>query len=435
MKDGKAESHLDVYENRYELHRGRKIAVYYQGVQNEAAKRRYTLINRTLSAGYLDEKLKAVPDADFSGLSERGRLLLRNMVDGITSETGRALAGLTFLQLTIKSISPEQNVRLHKGASKGSSFSWKEGISMRTIDSLHTTPFLRKHALLKLNKYGLFTTRSLAENYPYSGLYKAEMRGPFQDWTAIVDALEDGRMPAGPGLCYMMALLQNRSEKFREQAERACGLAAGYKGETFPAIQKTITAFFNTTDYSARAFEVAMHALFQAMAKLRLLGNADLVPMSQMRSANKKHGNVADIELSENDMVVEAWDAKYGKPYLRDELEELREKLLKHPDVKIAGFVVDSPVDMRKDIETRKNEIEEESGVKILLLSFDEWINRETASLSDLRKKELAYEWLVAVVESFAQKRPEMAPIDEPCDAWIDDWIKIMKNRQGEKEP
>jgi hypothetical protein len=33
----------------------------------------------------------------------------------------------------------------------------------------------------------------------------------------------------------------------------------------------------------------------------------------------------------------------------------------------------------------------------------------------------------MAVVESFAQRRPEIAPIDEPCDAWIQDLIKILE--------
>lgn len=70
---------------------------------------------------------------------------------------------------------------------------------MRTIDSTYNTPFLREHGLLNLNKFGLFMTRSLAENYPYSSLYKAEMRGPFDDWILIVDAIENESMPAELG--------------------------------------------------------------------------------------------------------------------------------------------------------------------------------------------------------------------------------------------
>ena len=71
------------------------------------------------------------------------------------------------------------------------------------------------------------------------------------------------------------------------------------------------------------------HGFMQAMHESHLLGDLDLVPMSQMRSANKKHGNIGDVELREGRVIVEAWDAKYGKPYLRDELEELRDKILR----------------------------------------------------------------------------------------------------------
>ena len=426
MPDDRSEKHLDVYEDRYELHQGNETAVFYQGFQNKETQRRYAHINQTLADGYLERKFRSVADMDFSELSESNQTLLRNMVNGITSEVGRALVGLTFLQLTIKSIAPDQNIRLHKGTTRKGSFSWVEGISMRTIDSLYNTPFLRKYGLLNLNKFGLFMTRSLAENYPYSRLYKAEMRGPFNDWIAIVDAIEDGTMPADLGLCNMMSLLQNRSDRFQQCAELACDLAKRYNGRSFEEIKNMISTFFNTTNYSARAFEVSMHAFFQAMYELHYLGGAEVVPMSQMRSANKKHGNVGDIELTEDNVIFEAWDAKYGKPYLRDELEELRDKLITHPDVRVAGFVVNSPVDMRRDIVDRKNELQVETDTEIYLFSFNEWVDYETADLTQSQKNNLGYNWLIALVESFAQRRLDLAPIDEPCDAWIHDLIKIM---------
>ncbi len=112
---------------------------------------------------------------------------------------------------------------------------------------------------------------------------------------------------------------------------------------------------------------------------------------------------------------------------MRDELEELRDKLITHPDVKIAGFVCNSTVDMRKDIINRKKELEIETDTEIHLFAFDEWIEFEVNKLTPFQKNELGYRWLVAIVESFAQKRLEAAPIDEPCDAWINDLISIME--------
>ncbi|MCH5190324.1 MAG: hypothetical protein J1F37_07160, partial [Oscillospiraceae bacterium] len=95
---------------------------------------------------------------------------------------------------------------------------------------------------------------------------------------------------------------------------------------------------------------------------------------------------------------------------------------------KVAGFVVDSPVDLRRDIEKRKNELQVETGAEIYLLSFDEWVSYEVANLNQDQKNALGYSWIVALVESFAQRRLDLAPIDEPCDAWINDLISIMNN-------
>lgn len=426
MPNDKNEKHLVVYEDRYELHQSGETTVFPVGPQNRETQLRYKHIKTALSQGFLEEKYKTVSQVDFSRLSEENQRLLRNMVDGITSEVGRALVGLAFLQLTVKSIAPDQNIRLHKGTTRRGSFSWVEGISMRTIDSTYNTPFLREHGLLNLNSYGLFMTRSLAENYPYTSLYKAEMRGPFDDWIAIVDAIEDNTMPPEPGLSFLMALLQNRSDRFRQMADQACALVGRHRGDDFSAVQRLLVSFVHSTDYSARAFEVTMHGLFQAMDELHFLGGADVVPLSQMRSANKKHGNVGDIELTADNVIFESWDAKYGKPYLRDELEELRDKLLTHPDCKIAGFVADSAVDLRRGIISRKNEIEAETSTEIHLLSFDQWVEHEVAPLTGEQKNMLGRRWLAAVVESFAQRRPQLAPIDEPCDAWLRDLTKIL---------
>lgn len=420
------EKRLEVYGDRYELYQDGQTTVFYIGRQSEKTQKRYARINAELQRGFLEEAFRSVPSLDFSPLSEENKKLLRNMVNGITSEVGRALVGLAFLQLAVKSIAPDQNIRLHKGTPHKGSFSWVDGISMRTIDSTYITPFLRGHGLLNLNSYGLFMTRSLAENYPYTSLYKAEMRGPFNDWIAIVDAIENGTMPPAHGLCYMMALLQNRSDRFRGSAERACALAETHSGDAFGTIKKLISDFFHKTCYSARAFEVAMHSLFQALGELDLLRNAEVVPLSQMRSANKKHGNVGDIELTAGGVIVESWDAKYGKPYLKEELEELRDKLLTHPGCKTAGFVADPTVDLRQEIAERKREIERETSANIYLFTFDQWVEYKITGTSEAQKNALGYRWLKALVESFAQKRPALAPIDEPCDAWIEDLIRIL---------
>lgn len=423
------EMHLDVYSDRSELHLEDRVMVYHEGFQNLETQKRYELINSTLSDGYLEKLMEEIENEDFDSLSDENKALLKDLVAGITSEVGRALVGVAFLQLTIKSIVPEQSVRLHKGATRRGSFSWVNGISMRTIDSSYITPFLRQNGLLNVNKYGVFMTRSLAENYPYSKLYKAEMRGPFDEWINLVDAIENDTMPAQKGLCFLMALLKNRSDDFRNKADIAIKKVELHKSDSFEKILGLMKQFFNSTGYSARAFEVTMHGFMQALEELNLLGDYSLVPMSQMRSANKKHGNIGDIELKDGRVIVESWDAKYGKPYLRDELEELDDKILASPGVKIAGFVVEQEPDRRKEITDRVADISAVTGVEIKVLSFDEWIEWQTTKLLPEQLNEVGYHWLLAVVESFGQRRLEIAPIDEPCDAWISDLIRLMEEK------
>ena len=424
MNTEKKESHLDVYKTRYELYQDDKVSVYQEGPQNAAAQHRYAKINMTLEKGFLQDMMKSIVETDFSDLSKENKKLIQNLVKGITSEVGRALVGVAFLQMTIKAICPEQSIRLHKGGTRSGSFSWKDGISMRTIDASYNTPFLREYNLLNVNKYGVFMTRSLAENYPYSKLYKAEMRGPFDEWIEIVDALENGTMPPDLGLRYLAAQMKNRSDSFIQLADKVVAKAKACSNLTLPRVKMILKNFFNNTAYSARAFEVVIHGLMQAMQECGLLDGLKVVPLSQMRSANKKHGNIGDIELKQNHTVVESWDAKYGKPYLRDELEELRDKILDSPGVEIAGFIVDSEVDARSDVVARTKEIQQETDVKIYLLSFDEWLEYQTSKLEINMQNRVAQKWLIAVVESFAQKRPDIAPIDEPCDEWLNDLSK-----------
>ncbi|MEI6415090.1 MAG: hypothetical protein WCP34_12635 [Pseudomonadota bacterium] len=80
---------------------------------------------------------------------------------------------------------------------------------------------------------------------------------------------------------------------------------------------------------------------------------ADMIlkPLSQMRFANKKHGNIGDIELIENGDIVASWDAKYGKSYLREEVEEVCEKISGHDNIQVVGFVTNVAIQRTEELE------------------------------------------------------------------------------------
>lgn len=421
------ETHIDIFNNRYEFYPESSIKITFkQGKQSKEARSRFEEISDTLKADYLKNRLLRINSADFSELEDSEKNILSRLVGGITSEVGRALVGLTFLQLTIKSIKPIQNIRLHKGNNRKDSFSWEEGISMRTLDKNFTTPFLREMGFLNLNRDGVFMTRSLSENYPYTPLYKAQMKGPFKEWITIVNFIEEKPEKSSVALDYLMSLLSNRSVKYNELVEKTCQLAENFKNRTFEDYKEFLEKFFNQTNYSARAFEVVLHALYQVLDSNNFLSDLDLKPMTQMRSANKKHGNVGDIELAENEEIIEAWDAKFGKPYLRDELEELNDKLNENNSVKIAGFVSNVELELR-DVESRRSEIEFNSDTKIYLYTFEEWVQYVIKDIPLEELPRIGYEWVNAVVETFSRKRIDIAPIDEPCFDWLEDLAKRLE--------
>lgn len=337
--------------------------------------------------------------------------------------------GLAILQLTVKSIIPEQSIRLHKGGSGTRDFSWKEGIPMRNLDTNYITPVLRKFDLLKINKFGFMMTRTLAENYPYSKLYKAGIRGARQEWLNITDEVERGELDSLNALKQLLIFLNNQSEAFHILTEKTLKTLHDFlkNKPVFDDCFSAVTTFIDRSTYSARVFEVSLHAFFQVLSEEKHL-NGFLKPLSQMRSANKKHGNIGDIEVtySEGNMdIIEAWDAKFGKTYLRDELEELIDKLKFHPQASIAGFITDQKPNLKSEIKNRMKEIEEVYGTEICIMEFKEWINYQIKN-HGLDSNKIGAKWLLAIAESICQKRREIAPIDEPTTEWVKTFLNSI---------
>ena len=423
-----SEPHLKVYLDRSILVGDSGQEEFLEGTLSQDAKQRLLKIKNALKGGYFAQLIEECkrPDALPGELPPEHLKLLERMVESVTSEVGRALVGLTLIQLCIKDIVPEQSIRLHKGGTNRSpvNFSWRDGIPMRSLDKDFFTPMLRKNDLLRVNADGVMMTRSLAENYPYSKLYKAALRGAKEEWLEIVELLENASLNPNVALRYMIAMLINRNEAFLTASQAMMGAVKKIVAARPSArvVIDFIHQYVDRSDYSARVFEIAMHSLYQALEDWGLL-EGNLKPLSQMRSANKKHGNIGDVEVTVGTgalEILEAWDGKYGKPYLRDELEELSEKLQNHMETKLVGFVVDREPLFKQEIADRMQEIEDLYNVKVRIAGFDKWAY-EMLSLADNQNEieKLASDWLIAFAESLGQLRRDRAPIDEPCNEWV----------------
>jgi len=377
----RTEKHLRIFENRSEyVTDDGKVTIFPEGVISNDAKKRARMIKNEFENGYLEKLIIDLQHGkvtiELNKVSHIAQENIRQLVELLTSEVGRALIGLSVMQLSIKAISPQQCIRLHKASSNKGSFSWVEGVSMRTLDKNYVTPTLRRHDLVRLNADGFMMTRSLAENYPYSSLYKAQLRGARDQWLAIVEELETGKTDPQESLKFLISLLLNAANNLYQESSRLIkSLDANIeKFNTRNDVIKLIRLHADSSDYAARLLEISMHSLLQPAVDCGALGDVLLKPLSQMRSANKKHGNIGDIELLEGSDIIESWDAKYGKSYLREEIEEAAEKISNHSNLQIFGFVTNTKIQRTAEIDKRTIELSSLHGVEFRILEYEDWV-------------------------------------------------------------
>ena len=427
---------LIIYKKKSELHTHGRVETFSEGIMSAAAQQRYQNIIQALSKGFLKREIEKCfnhPEQlkEIELLKDNHIRVIEDIVSAVTGDVGRAVVGLSVLQCTVKAIEVNQSIRLHKGGRGGKKdFSWEEGISMRTLDNTYITPVLREFNLLKLNKDGFMMTRTLAENYPYSNFYKAQIRGAKDKWLELVSFLEESDEHFAKGcLQYLISKLINNAQNFQKLVDES----VAYTGQInninilFEEVYLMMLRHWSTTSYASRTMEVSMHSFIQSMQDMSLLESDSLLPLSQMRSANKKHKNIGDIEITSDRVIVEAWDAKYGKTYLYDELEELSDKLESH-NAQIAGFVCSDTPDMRKDILDKMQDISGQLGVQIEIFSFKEWLFYKLLefNLTEEETNKLGKMWLIAYTECLSLKRLSRAPIDEPCYVWLESWHGIL---------
>ena len=265
------EKHLRVFENRSEYHTiTGDVEVFHEGMISNEAKKRIKHIKDTFQNGFLDDLISGLKEGrvvcNVEKVSTNTQTNLRELVELVTSEVGRALIGLSVMQLSIKAISPKQSIRLHKASANRGSFSWVEGVSMRTLDKEYVTPTLRKHDLVRLNADGFMMTRSLAENYPYSSLYKAQLRGARDQWLAVVEELEKVTTDPKESLLFLLSLLLNAANEFNKLSSEVVDLLNRKltKFNSRTDVINLMKKHAEASDYAARLLEISMHALLQA---------------------------------------------------------------------------------------------------------------------------------------------------------------------------
>lgn len=441
---------LRVFENRSEYFDDDGVTyIYEEGSMAESSKKNYEKIVKVLGQDkYLEnlilhlKKNPYIPENEET-IDENNLIALeltKKIVDSITSERGRAIGGLLILQLVIKSICPDQSTRLHKSSNTTSDnvFSWKDGLPMRNIDKRLITPILRKYKLIRLNADGFMMTRSLAENYPYTLLYKAKLRGARNEWLGLIEMVEKDLVNPENILKSLITNLIHKNQEFNKLVEALMKKIKSFLENAkvnYNIIQNILEKHLNDSEYHARIFEILLHSFYQTLEDFfddfsSFSDNFKLAQLQQMRSANKKHKNIGDIELLnplDESLIIEAWDTKYGKNYLYDELCELEEKLSIHNSLSKVGFITNEEPTISREIEEKIEEIED-SGVTVEITKYIDFTTNKLIEFN-IKPQEFYPKWLEVYAETLCLLRYDKAPIDEPTYGFILELMSIMKNQ------
>lgn len=415
---------------------------FEEGAQTDEARQRYEHIQKELNDGYLEEQIHDVTTTGThvdTELSEQHQALIDDLVDGVSDGAGRSLAGLAVVQLTIKSINPDQSIRLHKGSQRSDHFGWKEGISFRTIDSSHIAPALREYDLLYVNKDGVMMTRSLAENYPYSRVYKASLRGPRDAWGKLVEAIErsDSTLAPEPALRYLLLALVTRGSYAKEISQNLLEAVEDLRntGTSTDQIFDVIQRHIRQSPHSDRVLKIALHALYQVLDDNDHLSGVsptggklqppEFTPLPDAE-IDSHQSSVTVTHPSDESHIHTAWDVNTGRLDMAAKLDQLENLLQAHPEIERLGVIVENGPSVDPSIDDRLTTIEEQHNVEIRITTFEDLC---TEWLEDLLSSGIDYsQWLVAYAETLTHRRRDRAPLNEPTREWVEILTGVLED-------
>ena len=196
---------------------------------------------------------------------------------------------------------------------------------MRSIDRKCITAWFNTRDLgVKMNNDGAFMTRSLAENYPYVPIFQADLKGPKEEWLALIDLLQFGNINPSSALRALLLGAYLRQLDFEQMTS---DIRAKLNAEYSPnqAISLITRHIQGRSNGGSRLLEIAIHSFMQCVIELGtpiscLSGTRNLAPIKPMRSPDKKAGDIGDIQFRHNKFkdtkgmrfIEYAIDAKYA---------------------------------------------------------------------------------------------------------------------------
>ena len=263
-------------------------------------------------------------------LTENGAILTRALIDGFRGEKGRGLYIHSVLISAIKTVCPEQDIRLHKT-------DWIDGIGMRVIDKKCISAWFNSRNLgVKMNQDGVFMTRSLAVDIPYVPSFPPKIKGPKEEWLELISAIQFGEIDPESALKALLLGAYLRNVDFDKLVVSVSELFSELDKEPRRVYDIIYAHISGRENGGSRLLEIALHSFtqicFEEDYEIPILGKTSIMaPIKPMRSPDKKAGDVGDVQFRHKKFVDEkgsryieyAIDAKYGKSISDYEINRL----------------------------------------------------------------------------------------------------------------
>jgi hypothetical protein len=422
------EGHIYISENG-------SLNRYAIGNQGEETKQRHDKVIDELSEGwftdFVDEVKANHQDREQAPeIAEGQKLLIDAIIDGVEGE-GTGIARVFCTQLVVKSITPGQNPRLHKGNRTTGDFSWIHGWSLRGIDNnadYGVGTELNERNLIEGNtEGGGVMTRALAGNYPYTPLLADDLSGPAEEWLQFLDLLDEGSVHPQKSLRYLLRGLFDLREVRQSLAKDVAEEAQNSKraARDLEDVSELIRDHVRKTRSKATMLEIAGHSLLQVVEDEGLL-LGDLQRLTATRSPDRRSGEslrypeaVGDLEIvdSDSEEILKAFDAKLlsspDSKLKKANVADFHQKLNHHPSVETIGILTLNQHKATNHAKGKLNDVGDEFDVDWVYHSLLELAEAFGATSTGTLEIE-PVDWLTAYAETLGQLRRDRATVRVP---------------------
>ncbi|MDN4753209.1 hypothetical protein QYZ87_01480 [Porphyromonadaceae bacterium W3.11] len=238
------------------------------------------------------------------------------------SESRKAVLAVFLTSLVYKILNPQQDIRLHQT-------DMPEGYSGRSFDTIHISPWLRKHKFPAMSESG-WLTRSFEQKSPYTLDYKGAISPRLlkNAFLKCIDHIESTSVSANEKLVLLKYLI-SKLVILRASSNPTIALPRELSIDQIVSLLRQHFEYSYSGQGAARLPTLAFYAIYKVLiSEAKRFDGKELLPLEKHTSSDRQSGRMGDIDIvnSYDSTPFEAVEIKYGIPITVDLIDIAYEK-------------------------------------------------------------------------------------------------------------